>query len=274
MKADRSRSLSDPLDEREARAGREMGRADPATLMSALDALPATVAVLDARGRVIAVNYAWRRFAISNGLRHANCALGDDYLATCDAAIGDDAALAAKASTGIRSVLDATATHFSLEYPCHSPEEQRWFQMTASPLLRKQGEGAVVMHVDITERVQAEQKLLENKQRFDGILTSAMDAIVSVGEDGRIVLANPAAEAMFGYAAAELQGRPLNVLIPHRHREVTVPTSRRSAPPVSPAGEWVRCGRSAACARTARNSRSRPPSRPAGPSRESPTPPS
>jgi PAS domain S-box-containing protein len=49
------------------------------------------------------------------------------------------------------------------------------------------------------------------------LIDLAEDAIVSVDEDQRIVLFNRGAERTFGYAAAEVLGRPLDLLIPERH---------------------------------------------------------
>jgi len=69
---------------------------------------------------------------------------------------------------------------------------------------------------DITERKHAERELRESRQRLDSIITSAMDAIVTVDEEQCIVLANPAAEKMFGYTAAEFRGQPLALLMPER----------------------------------------------------------
>jgi len=71
---------------------------------------------------------------------------------------------------------------------------------------------------DITNRKQVAQELLESQQRIDGIIWSAMDAIVTVDEEQKIVLANPAAEQMFGYKVEELQLQSLNLLLPERFR--------------------------------------------------------
>ena len=54
--------------------------------------------------------------------------------------------------------------------------------------------------------------------RLAGLLDSAMDGIVSVDDEQRIVLFNRAAQKMFGWTAEDVQGKPLDMLIPHRYR--------------------------------------------------------
>ncbi len=72
---------------------------------------------------------------------------------------------------------------------------------------------------DITERKRAEQMLSENEERLAGIINSAMDAVISVDEQQRIRLFNPAAAQMFGLNATEAIGQPLEKLIPERFRQ-------------------------------------------------------
>lgn len=55
-------------------------------------------------------------------------------------------------------------------------------------------------------------------QTIDSILQSATDAMLIAGEGGMIVLANPPAEHMFGYAPGELLGKPVEILLPGRFR--------------------------------------------------------
>src|SRR5205823_4454567 len=47
---------------------------------------------------------------------------------------------------------------------------------------------------------------------------SAPDALVIVGQDGRIVLVNSEAERLFGYSRDELLGQPIEILVPQRYR--------------------------------------------------------
>jgi PAS domain S-box-containing protein len=54
--------------------------------------------------------------------------------------------------------------------------------------------------------------------RLAGLLDSAMDGIISVDDRQRIVLYNRAAEKMFGWSPDEVEGKPLDLLIPERFR--------------------------------------------------------
>jgi two-component system sensor kinase len=74
------------------------------------------------------------------------------------------------------------------------------------------------VNADITERKRAEQGLRESQARFERVIQSATDAIISIDEMQRVVLFNAAAERMFGCAAAEALGQPLDRFIPERLR--------------------------------------------------------
>ncbi|HEX9839972.1 MAG TPA: PAS domain S-box protein [Anaerolineales bacterium] len=76
----------------------------------------------------------------------------------------------------------------------------------------------VVTAVDVTERKQSEEALVESEARWNGVIQSAMDAIISVDSEQRIVLFNVAAEKMFGCTASQAMGHPLEHFIPERFR--------------------------------------------------------
>ncbi len=124
-----------------------------------LNALPAHIALLDIQGRIMAVNEAWRRFATANGYSGIGFAVGQNYLLVCDTAHGESCGEALPVAAGIRSVLGGLIPSFALEYPCHSPTEQRWFQMTVTPLFEDHPNGVVVMHMDISARKAAEERV-------------------------------------------------------------------------------------------------------------------
>jgi PAS domain S-box-containing protein len=70
----------------------------------------------------------------------------------------------------------------------------------------------------VVERARAEEKLRDSEARFAGIINISSDAIVTVDEAQRIVFFNQGAEQIFGYAAGEVLGEPLETLIPEPHR--------------------------------------------------------
>src|SRR5512147_552929 len=53
---------------------------------------------------------------------------------------------------------------------------------------------------------------------FTSFVDAIPDAIAIVDERGRIVLVNAQTEKLFGYAATELTGQPIEILIPERFR--------------------------------------------------------
>jgi len=120
-------------------------------LQDVLDALGAQVAVLDRHGVIQKVNAAWTRFAQAHGeVALSHCGVGASYLDVCRADVpGPDAGFARRAAEGLQRVLDGRLEHFSMEYPCHSATEERWFVMHANPLRQQEG-GAVVSHVNIS----------------------------------------------------------------------------------------------------------------------------
>ena len=81
---------------------------------------------------------------------------------------------------------------------------------------RARAESAVVGAV--TGQRRAEAELHQDKLRFEGIVHSAMDAIITIDEAHKIVLINQAAERMFQWGAEEVLGRPLDRLLPERFR--------------------------------------------------------
>lgn len=94
-------------------------------------------------------------------------------------------------------------------------------EVTISPIRNALGDvvGASSIAHDITERKQAEEILRAREARLNSILLSAMDAIISIDEEQRIVLFNAAAERMFACPAADAMGANLERFLPLRFRE-------------------------------------------------------
>ena len=84
-------------------------------------------------------------------------------------------------------------------------------EISLSPLETEGGTLVSSAIRDITDRRKAEE-------RFRGLLESAPDAMLIVGADGKLVLANAQTEKLFGYSRAELLGVSIERLVPERFR--------------------------------------------------------
>ena len=139
-----------------------------------VDALSAQLAILSDDGTIIAVNKSWRAFATANSPAEStlNVCEGANYLAVCESASGPDSEEAVAMADGIRAVMSGKQTEFLLEYPCHSPNKERWF---TGRVTRFSGDGdrrVVIVHDNITERKRAEALLLHEQALYKDLLNT------------------------------------------------------------------------------------------------------
>ena len=70
---------------------------------------------------------------------------------------------------------------------------------------------------DITQRKRAEERYINERKQAEtwlqSLIDTTQDAVISIDRQGRVVLFNPAAERMFGYTRAEVEGRNVNLLM-------------------------------------------------------------
>jgi PAS domain S-box-containing protein len=138
-----------------------------------INGLSAHIAIIDRTGTILHINRAWKQFAENNSTEIRALCTGANYLDVCDRAsrlAGDT--IAAQFADCIRSVLAGEISEFVLEYPCHSPEEQRWFQGRITPFPGEGPAKAIVAHENITDRKLSEAALGASEER----LRLALDA--------------------------------------------------------------------------------------------------
>ncbi|GAB4373116.1 MAG: hypothetical protein Kow00128_22440 [Deltaproteobacteria bacterium] len=79
--------------------------------------------------------------------------------------------------------------------------------------------GTVGFFQDISAGKEVLQRMRESADRFRGIVESARDGILTIGEDRVIRMANRAAEEMLGYGPGELEGMEIGRLLPAAYAE-------------------------------------------------------
>ena len=106
----------------------------------------------------------------------------------------------------------------------HRRSDGSTFPVEVSSRCANIGETLALLSVvrDITARKKAEAALVAVNARLDGIISSAMDALISMDAQQHIVLFNQAAEKMFGVSAREAVGQSLGRFIPERYQAAHV----------------------------------------------------
>jgi PAS domain S-box-containing protein len=73
---------------------------------------------------------------------------------------------------------------------------------------------------DIEDHKRAEEALKSSEEKHRVIVEAANDAVISMDENGFILLANPSTMRMFGYELVEILGKPLTMLMPESMRNL------------------------------------------------------
>jgi diguanylate cyclase (GGDEF)-like protein/PAS domain S-box-containing protein len=183
------------------RAQHQLRDTEAAKRLAILNALPAQIALLDAQGRIVAVNERWGLPTGGGALRGPAFRIGLNYAELCDGGREPEAVGAQRVAAAVRSVLTGATRHFSTEYPCGPATDRRWFLLTITPLADGRPGGAVVMHVEITEHRRGEEAV----RRFAAAMDATADAIYLVDRASmRFVHVNVAACRMQGESRAGL----------------------------------------------------------------------
>lgn len=100
--------------------------------------------------------------------------------------------------------------------------EHRWIAWSAQVSRTPDGkpEFVYLVGVDRTGAKLAEAALRASEAKFAGIISIAADAIISVDGAQNIVIYNEGAESIFGWRRDEILGKPLDLLLPERFREI------------------------------------------------------
>ena len=168
-----------------------------------IDALDLNIALLDLDGTIVSFNKQWETFAKKNGNETLkNSDIGANYLEAVKKSIIDGDETARDAYNGIMDVIWSKRERFDLEYPCHSPDEKRWFIMHARKCIDQ--DLVVIYHENITDRKIAEEKLKASEEKYRKLAESAHAVLweYNILED-RWTYVSPQVTEMLGYSPEE-----------------------------------------------------------------------
>lgn len=161
-------------------SGNGKSASNAALLAAALNALSASVAIIDARGLIVGINDAWRRHADENGLRWARYGIGYNYLSVLDSAAQDDPDIAEIAS-GVRAVLAGTAAACRVEYACQAPSSCQFLQQVTAFEFAG-GRHALISHENITLQKLNEAELRAAREAAEAAHRAAESSRAAVEE--------------------------------------------------------------------------------------------
>ena len=167
-------------------------------IVAAFDGIAPHIAILDAAGKIVHVNEAWRQFAVENDCHDPKAYVGQNYLDIVRRAAWTGDELAHEALEGIGAVLSGEQQRFSQKYPCHAPGVERWFVMTATRVSR--GSDIVIAHDVVTPLVRAGRTSAVAEER----LKLSLDA----GRMGTFEVDLEKEEIVFDSQEAKLLGLP------------------------------------------------------------------
>lgn len=122
--------------------------------------VPGNVVVLDREGDIIWYNRGWSEFGDENGLDPHLLDESVNYLAEWETAPdGDHDEYALRAQAGVHGLLEGLHERFEMEYPCHGPDEKRWFLLQGRGFEHGGRRHVVLAHIDISARRRRELKL-------------------------------------------------------------------------------------------------------------------
>lgn len=187
----------------------ERARAERArtTLEEAIDALPASVEIFDARDRLVAFN---KRLVelYPHKLREFQRGASFEQLVRASLENG-----------GVPEALGRESEWLA--------ERKRQRGTQTAPLLQRVHDdiwlhiferrtpsgGIVGVRLEVSELVREQQRLAASQAHLQALIHAAGSGIVSLDTEGHMLEVNPACERLFGFPAAELRGSHLSMLV-------------------------------------------------------------
>ncbi len=190
-----------------------------------LDALPDSLAVLDATGKILYLNATWQQES-QNVSEPFPFWVGQEYLKGFELLFAPNGADLPALAAGLRAVLSGLQPQFQLKY-AHAVQLHRWFEVQIKPYTYGQEQGVLVQQRDVTAQWQkqeasekgakpswavqgvAERKELqlaieEREESYRALLDTLAEGLVMLGQEGRVLACNSRAETILGLRSDQI----------------------------------------------------------------------
>ena len=155
-----------------------------------LNSLRSNIVMLNEAGEIVATNRSWKKLTEANGLDVANYGIGSNYLAIAEKALGIGKAKVAEVAAGVEAVVGGNSTFFKTEYLCRFSEKEKWFNLIVTQQADKEKKGAVIVHIDSTDRKLVEKALIQAEANLSAIIENTSDLVYSLNSDLKFVTFN------------------------------------------------------------------------------------
>ena len=131
-----------------------------------INSISTHVAIIDEDGVILETNKAWQDFGEENDMPENFDSVGSNYLTICEQAVDDTENDVNEITRGIQSVLSGSLPEFVTHYPCHSPDQKRWFNVRVVPFLDEELTRIIVTHENITPIMLMQEELKKKESEL------------------------------------------------------------------------------------------------------------
>ena len=173
-------------------------------LRDILDSVDSSICHVDQYGDILKTNIVWQE---NEG---ASCGDISNFFEFCDHSVPNSQDNSEAIGNALQQVLDGSLERFVAELPCYWTGSDSWYQVCITPLHSSGCRGAVVTHLDITDRVIAKQQLMAKTQEAEKLALVAKytdNAVVITDDQGRVEWVNEGFTRITGYSMDEVIGK-------------------------------------------------------------------
>lgn len=180
------------------------------TLDEAIAALPASVEIFDEEDRLVAFNpqllhiYPHMQADLKIGVRFEELVRKSIRRGCVPGAVGREEDWMAEriAARRLRAAAEPLLQHLQLP-------SDRWIRVYERPL---PSGGTIGVRMDVSDLVREQQRLAASKAHLTAFVRATPNGVLTLDTAGHVLELNPAAEALFGFSAPELQGSHIDLL--------------------------------------------------------------